>query len=722
MNIGNKPAKLSSEPTEVQPKNRWLTFAVCLFLALAICAVFGQTICYEFINYDDDIYIYENPTISGGLNLHQIVWVFTHDNGPDEWYPVTAISRMLDWQIYGANAGGHHLTNVLLHAATAILLFLVLRKMTGAMWRSAFVAAVFAIHPLRVESVAWVTERKDVLSGLFFMLTLWMWVRYAQKRLQMEKCRESDAKSAILAFNPRYWTLDYYLALAFFALGLLSKTMLVTLPFVLFLLDYWPLNRLSSSISYALRARFHVWLGLVLEKAPFLLLSAGACAITDLTQKHAVLFVQGLTFPWRVGNALMAYVDYIGHMIYPVGLALLYPHPAAHLAVWRVCLSILVLFVISTCVMIGWRKHPYLLVGWFWYLGMFVPVIDIMQAGEQTRADRYTYLPQIGLYILMAWGAVELCGSWRYRRAVLGTVAGVIVAGLLTDAYVQTTYWKNSITLWTHTLAYTSQSSIAHCNLGIALAVQGDSDDAIQHFDLALQINPDDAKVLNNLGKVLVAKGKLNEAIQYLDRAIQLNPDEAEAYNNLGVVLAGQGKFDEGIQQYKRSLQLKPDYIDALFNLGNAMATQGKLEGAAQYYEQALQLKPDYTNARNNLAGVLAAQKKMDEAVQYYEQALQLNPNNTDALNTLGIVLARQGKFDEAINNFNRALQLKPDDATTQNNLGIALAGQGKMPESIQHLQIALNLARARNNTALAESINKRLKSYPQSLFQAQKP
>ena len=486
---------VNPSPPEAKPHHRWLAFVVCLLLALAVWAVFGQTLWFKFVNYDDDISVYENPAVTGGLNLHGIQWVFTHDFAPDEWYPVTAISSMLDWQIYGPNAGGHHLTNVLLHTANVVLLFLLLRKMTGALWRSAFVAAVFAVHPLRVESVAWVTERKDVLSGSFFMLTLWMWVRYAQKRSRVEN-PEANAGSAISPRNPRYWTRDTCLALVIFTLGLLSKPMLVTLPLVLLLLDYWPLNRLSSAVSGASHSCWRVRLDLVLEKAPFLLLSAAACAATILSQSGVVSSVQGLTIPWRIGNALLAYCDYLGHLVYPVGLSLLYPHPEKHLSVWRVGLSALALIIITVGVVTGRRKHPYLPVGWLWYLVMFLPVIGAMQAGDQTRADRYTYLPQIGLYILVAWGAVEVCGSWPYRRVALGAAAAAILAAFSVDAYLQTAYWKNSVSLWTRTLAYLPRSSVAQCNLGIALADQGELDAAIQRFQHVLQMDPDNHKAI----------------------------------------------------------------------------------------------------------------------------------------------------------------------------------------------------------------------------------
>ena len=650
-----------------------------------VWGVFGQTVHYEFINFDDQVCIYKNPIITQGLNLQGIVRLFTHvDVVAHEWYPLTAISRMVDWQLYGPNAGGHHLTNILLQAATAILLFLVLRKMTGAFWRSAFVAAVFAIHPLRVESVAWVTERKDVLSGLFFMLTLWAYARHAQK--------QGLANSGTFSFLR---SRPYWFAVLLFTLGFMSKGMLVTLPFVLLLLDYWPLQRVSGfgsrvSSSATQNAKLetrNLW-PLLMEKIPFLLLAAADCVGTIVSAKNAVLAAQGLTFPWRIGNALLAYTDYLGHMFYPVGLALVYPHPGTNLPIWKVGLSALILFTISAGVIAGRRKHPYLVVGWLWYLGMLLPVIDIMQAGQNARADRYTYLPQIGLYILMAWGVVELCNSWRHRRAVLGFAAVTILAGLLVGAYVQTGYWKDSVSLWTHTLACTSENSSAHNNLGSALAARGKWDEAIQHFERALQLKPDYTEAHINLGVALATQGKREEAIQHFERALQLNPYSAEAHYNLGDALATQGKREEAIQHFERALQLKPDYAEAHYDLGLALATQGKWDEAIQHYGQALHLKLDYADA------------------QYIS----------------GVALATQRKWDEAIELYERVLQLKPDFAEAHNNLGVALASQGKLAEAIQHFQQALTLATVQGNTALAESIRTRLNSYQSALPQAQTP
>ena len=723
-------------PMQARQPSVWKILAVCLFLVVAVWAVFGQTLRYEFVNYDDDAIVYENPAVTRGLDVQEIVQVFTHDSGRDSWFPITDVSHMLDWQLYGPNAGGHHLTNVLLHTATVILLFLLLQRMTGAIWRSAFVAAIFAVHPLRVESVAWVAERKDVLSGLFFMLALWTWTRYAQKR--------TGAESIISAFDPLRWTADYYLALIFFILGLLSKAILVTLPFVMLLLDFWPLKR--STVSTFPR--------LLIEKWPFFLVTAAGCAVTILTQKDVVLAAHHFSLPWRMGNALLAYMDYLKHTFYPVGLALLYPHPENHLPLAKVCISAVILLVMSVGAVIGWRKHPYLLVGWLWYLGMLVPVIDMMQTGDQARADRYTYLPQIGLCILFAWGAAELFRSLPGRRVILASAAVILLAGLLAMSYAQTAYWKNSITLWNRTLACWPGSYIANCNLGIALADEGQVSDAVQHFNRALEINSSDAKSINNLGKVLSSQGKLDEAIQDFHRALQLAPDDVPTLNNLGAALTDQGKWNDAIQELDRALQLKPEDAGALYNLANvfaaqrdfddadekyeqalqinpdfadaqcnyglALARQGKWDEAIEHYQRAIQLQPHYVKALNNLGGAYGAQGNWDQAIQYYRQVIELNPNDPNVLNNLGVALVRQGKPDEALEYFNRALQINPNDPATYNNLGITLAKQGKLVQAIQQLQQALYLARAQNNIPLEDSVSQRLKLCQASLLQMQ--
>jgi tetratricopeptide (TPR) repeat protein len=719
-----------------------------------VWAVFGQTLRYEFINFDDDVYVYGNPAVTQGLSLHGVVWTFTHDNGPSEWLPLTAISRMLDWQLYGPNAGGHHLSNVLLHAATAILLFLVLRKMTGALGRSAFVAAVFAIHPLGVESVAWVTERKNVLSGLFFMLTLWAYVRYAQGVVSdppslrfsaASKWQVTRAEEQSLSRVTYHRSLFYWLAVLFFTLGLLSKGTLVTLPFILLLLDYWPLGRVTRDKWRVTSFRIPVpqLLGaakrpatskcnedgsedgsslkrLLLEKLPFLLLAAADCVVVFLTHQSDRRTLQSLGVLSRVGNALAAFGAYLGQMFYPVGLAVYYPHPGNHLSVWQVGVSVLVLLIISVGVMAGWRKYPYLPVGWLWYLGMLVPVIGLVQVGAQARADRHTYLPQIGLYLLVVWGVVELCGSWRWRRVVLGSAAVVILAGLLATAYVQTRYWNDSVSLWTHTLACTSDNVLGQNDLGNALLQKGEVDGAIAHYQKAMQINPDNAEAHNNLSFALLQKGKVDEAIAQCRRALQINPDLAEAHNNLGDALLLKGNVDEAIAHFQKALQIKPDSAQAQGNLGSALLQKGDVDGAIAHYQKALQISPDSAAIRNNLQSALLQKGRVSEVIAYCQKALQINPDSPVVLNNLAWLLAtcpdtsiRNGaqavKYAEracALTHYRETLMVgtlaaayaeagRFDDAIATAEKAIALAEKNHEPELLQKNRELLELYRA---------------------------
>ncbi|HEV2319550.1 MAG TPA: tetratricopeptide repeat protein, partial [Verrucomicrobiae bacterium] len=712
--------------------------AICLFLALAVWVVFGQTVHFHFINYDDDAIVYENPVVTRGLDVHEIARVFTRNSGRDSWYPLTDMTHMLDWQLYGPKAGGHHLTNVLLHAATAIVLFLALHAMTSALWRSAFVAAIFAIHPLRAESVAWIAERKDVLSGLFFMLALWAWFRHI-RRAPSPLMPGSQVGNALAAVNPARWTAGYYWALAFFVFGMLSKATIVTFPIILLVLDIWPLGRLSSSVLSKL----------VSEKWPFFLLSMAGCAVTLHTQTHVVLAANQLTYPWRFANALMAYTDYLGHVICPMGLALLYPHPPIHLSLAKLFVSVAVFLGISVGAFSARKKHPYLAAGWLWYLVAFFPVIDIMQIGDQTRADRYTYLPQIGLLIMIAWGTPALFRRLPFQRIILTCAGGSVLVALSADAYIQTTYWKNSVSIWTRTLSLWPQSYIADCNLAIALADQGDVAGAVVHFNRALRINPLDAKSINNLGKILISQGNLDAAIQDFQRALKLEPDNVRVLNNLGVALAAEGKVNEAVQDlekslrlipedadtyydlgniyasraeyadaslyYQQALHINPDFAEAHCNLGLALARLGKLGDAIHEYEQAIRFKPRYLDALNDLGGALTARGDMDAAAGCYRRVLELKPADPNTLNNLGVILARQGQLDSAVKEFNQAIQLNPSDPSSYNNLAIALASQGKMSEAIEHLQQALVLARARNNPELEQSIRDRIKIYQSS-------
>jgi Flp pilus assembly protein TadD len=622
---GNMPEvkdarSLKSENPAAGLNERWLVIGICIFLTAITFAVFGQTLRYEFVNFDDNLYVYENPAVVRGLNLKGIEWAFTHDVCAN-WHPLTMMSHMLDCRFYGLNSGGHHLTNVLLHTASVILLFLVLRRMTWLLWRSAFVAAVFAIHPLRVESVAWVAERKDVLSGLFFMLTLWAYTRYvASDKWQVTRAESTPPPA------PRHLSLFYCLVLLFVALGLLCKPMLVTLPFVLLLLDFWPIQRFNRAMLPRL----------LLEKLPLFGLAAASCVVTIFAQHEAIKSFEQISLSLRAGNAVVSYVAYLGQMFWPSGLAVLYPFTARDIGVLEVVLSLVLLSGISTGVFVLRRRCPYFLTGWLWYLIMLAPVIGILQVGSQARADRYTYLPQIGLYLLLTWGAAEGCAGWRHRRAVLGGLATMILAVLIFCARAQTAYWRNNETLWTHTLACTSGNAIAHSNLGAALFKMDREDEAIAHFQKALEIKPDFAEAHNNLGNLLFQKGRADEAINQYQTALQIKPDYAEAWYNFGNALLQKGNVDEAISHFQRALQIKPDYMEACNNLGDALLQQGRVGEAIAQHQKALQITPDNAKAHDNLGIALFQQGRVDEAIAQYQKALQITPDNAKALNNIG--------------------------------------------------------------------------------------
>jgi protein O-mannosyl-transferase len=628
---------------------RWLVFAVCVLLAAITFAVFGQTLGHEFVNYDDGLYVYENPVVVRGLSLKGIEWAFTHIVASN-WHPLTMMSHMLDCQLYELSPGGHHLTNVLLHTAAVIVLFLVLRRMTGFLGRPAFVAAVFAIHPLRVESVAWVAERKDVLSGLFFMLTLWAYTRYAQKQSTLG----NHGKAPAVWFR----RFDYYLVLLLFSLGLMCKPMLVTLPFVLLLLDRWPLGRVGGREDTILgragverRRGSHVFV----EKLPLLGLAVASGAVTLFAQRQAVRSSDELALPLRVGNALLSYVAYLGQMLWPSDLAVLYPLAPEGVELSRVALSLVVLTGISAgCLVLG-RRRPYLQTGWLWYLVMLLPVIGIVQVGLQARADRYTYLPEIGLLLLVAWTASDLCARWRFRRVVLGGGSAIIVAALLVCARTQTSYWRNSESLWTHTLACTADNAVAHNDLGQALFQKKRPDEAIVHFQKALQIKPDYAEAHHNFGNALLQTGRADEAMLQYQRALDVNPQDARSHNNLGYVLLQKKRVDEAIVHFEQALKIRPDYAEAHYNCGNALLQRGQVDQAIGHYREALRFKPDSVVVLDRLAWLLATSREPlvrngAQAVTYAEHACELTHHRVPAfLTTLAAAYAEAGRFDDAI-------------------------------------------------------------------------
>ncbi|HOC57718.1 MAG TPA: tetratricopeptide repeat protein [Verrucomicrobiota bacterium] len=650
---------------------------VGLGLALATLAVYLQVRDFGFINYDDLSMLVENPVVADGLTLRNILWAFS-TSWFEYWHPLTWLSHMLDYELFGARPGWHHLVSVGLHVANTILLFAVLRRMTGALWRSAIVAALFALHPTHVESVAWLAERKDVLSGLFFMLTLWAYARYAECRRKNAEYRMSPASSLQSPVSSLQSPAFYLLSLLLFACGLMSKPMVVTLPFVLLLLDYWPLRRLQLATHHAPSSL----LRLVLEKLPFFALTAASCAITYSWAVTTGNTAAAINEPWglRLANAPVSYVRYIGKTIWPADLTVLYPMPDSW-AWWQVGGAVLVLALISWAVLARARSSPYGLVGWLIFLGMLFPSIRLLQSAHQSIADRYTYLPSIGLFLLLVWGVAELGARWRWRRDALGAAAVVILAALLVSAQAQTRYWRDSEALFRHALEVTRDNWLAHNNLAGALSKKGRVDEAIAQYHEVLRLKPDDAETHKNLGGAFAMKGQLDQAIAQYHEAIRLKPDDAEAHTNLGSALAMKGRIDDALAQYQEAIRLKPDHAIAHLNLGNVFKQLGRVEESIRAYQAGLKLKPEAADAQCNLATLLLRQGRIEEAIPHFQLALNANPSDVVAHNNLGMAFLRQGRASEAIAQFQQALRIRPDYAEARNNLNAALAAKANPPQ-----------------------------------------
>lgn len=660
LNVAESPTSKSQDVNKV--------IVVCLLLLVITVAAYGQVVKHDFVSLDDDIYVTDNYHVRAGLTSAGIVWAFSFTDSP-YWHPLTWLSHMLDCQLYGVNPTMHHLTNVVLHLANSLLLFLVLYQMTGALWRSCFVAALFALHPLNVESVAWVTERKNLLSTFFWMLTMVFYVRYSKK--------PSLAR--------------YVLVVSVFALGLMAKPMLVTLPFTLLLLDYWPLGRFPvhqvdsdtrTEVAHATMPVFQrkTYVSLVLEKVPLLILSVLSSSLTSLSVQRSGILISTTLVPMklRIANGIVSYARYIGKLIWPQDLAVFYPYPST-VPLWQSVGSGLLLAGISFFVIRAWRKLPYLCIGWLWYLGTLIPAIGLVQAGQwPAMADRFTYVPAIGLFVMLAWFIPHLLTKWRYRKTGLALAAGALLGALLLLTWTQLQRWSNTITLFEHTLKVTENNYLAHNNLGNALARQGKLEQARDHYAKALRINPTFPRAHNNLANALARQGKSEEAIVHYTKALEIKPTFPKAHNNLGNVLARQGKNQEAIAHYTKALQLKPDFAGAHNNLGNVLQGQGKIKEAVFHFSRALELSPDFVEAHFNLGNALARQGNMDQAQAHFIRALELNPTFAEAHNSLGVILARKGRFAEAIDQFREALRLKPGFRQARVNLEIATREMGK--------------------------------------------
>ena len=601
--------------------NKSRDILVCLFLVISTLFVYWQVSKYDFVDFDDNEYVYDNRHVQGGFTLENIKWAFT-TNTASIWHPLTWLSHMLDYQFYGLNPGRHHLINLLFHIVNTLLLFFVFRKMTGQLWQSAFIASLFALHPLHVESVAWISERKDVLSTFFWMLTMWSYIWYVQHP----------------GIN------KYLLVLLFFILGLMAKPMLVTLPFVLLLLDYYPLYRFQKSTESNKSLQRSTVFRLVLEKIPLFVLVAMASAVTFYAQKHggAVASLDAIPIQSRIANALVSYINYILKMIYPSHLAVIYPHPVIF-PWWQITGACFLLLCISFLAIRLIKRSPYFLIGWLWYLGTLIPVIGLVQVGNQSMADRYTYIPLIGIFFIISWGIPDLVKRWHRVKKSVPVIATAILFVFMVVTFFQVGYWKNSVALFKHTLNVTSNNYIAHNNYGRLIMINnGKVDEAISHFNKALKINPRSVEALNNIGIILASRGKLDEAVSYFSKALRIQPYDEQTHFNLGLALSQQGKIDDAIKHYIEVLRVNPENEKAHINLGFALQAQGRLDDAIKHFMEALRIRPEDDRAHNNLAIALIYKGDIDGAIKHFRKALQINPNYIDAKNNLNKALMLQ--------------------------------------------------------------------------------
>ncbi len=699
---------------------------ICLWLALVTLLVYVPVFHAQFIGYDDPDYVTANPHVLSGITLANLRWAFVTSHAGN-WHPVTWISLMLNSQYFGSSAGAFHAVNLLLHVANTLLLFLWLYGATGAKWRGALVAALFALHPLHVESVAWISERKDVLSALFWILALIVYTDYAK----------TDRISR------------YFFALLLFAIGLMAKPMLVSLPFVLLLLDYWPLERFAERRTFRL----------LTEKLPFLAFSIASSAATLFAQQrvHAIAPLDLAPIFVRAQNTTLAYIGYIGKLFWPSGLAVFYPynrHPSLLLAF----LSLAALVIVSAVAILIRRHKPYVFTGWFWFLITLVPVIGIVQVGLQSMADRYTYIPFIGLFIILAWGGWDALNRLRiptFVQALAASIALVLCAGL---TRAQLRYWHDSIAVFQHAVNLTVGDGAAAANLGYALAEQGQHDKAIAYYKAVLRSHPrGDATVWNNLGASLAATGKLEEAIDAFQNAVKLDPSMGDAHENLGLALARKGRLQESLIHFRDAARLEPENVKVHNTYAVMLGAAGRIDEAMQEFQIALRMAPDSAATHANFANLLAKQHARDEAMAHYSEALRLNPAFVEAHYYIASLLLEEGRTEDAAAHCIAALQIKADyvpamvslawiyatdrgKAATQNaaeavrlaeqacqisgrkqsgpldTLAAAYANAGRFEEAVKTGEEAFSIAKAAGENDFADSIRARIALYKKGL------
>ena len=695
-------------------KNKQI-LAIYLFLAVITVSAFRQVVNHEFVYYDDGEYVTENRHIHKGVTIEGLRWAFTTRHAAN-WHPLTWISHMLDIQVFGLKPQGHHLTNLLFHTANVLLFFFVLHRMTKRLWQSAFVAALFALHPLHVESVAWVAERKDVLSTFFWMLTLVAYSYYA-KRPNFKNC---------------------LVVIVLFALGLMAKPMLVTLPFVLLLLDYWPLDRFGGSsfkcgelnqqpaktvqairkgevipvpvhkkkakagkgmpietrveMEEPAKLKFE-WASarsLVLEKIPLFILTALSCVVTYIAQKEAgaVASIEVYTPDIRIANAFVSYFLYIVKTIWPDNLDVFYPHPGL-LPLWQALGAAVFLAAITYAVVRAAKRFSYLPVGWLWFIGTLVPTIGIVQVGSQAMADRYMYIPSIGLFIMAAWGIPEFYKKRRYGREIVATSSALCLLCAFILTRTQVGYWRNSMALFDHALSITKNNVPIYSNRGNAFLLLGDRTRAIEDFNRAIEINPQFAAAYNGRGLAYNSMGDFTRALEDFDRAVKINPRFAAAYNGRGLAYSRMGNFSRALEDFDRAVEIDPSSAELYNNRGLAYCRMGKYSRAIEDFDRAIQVNSNMEAAYDNRGSAWEELGDHFRAVEDFNRAIEINPGDVDAYTNRGIIYNTMGNYIHAVEDFSRAIAINPRYARAYFNRGSAQGSLGNQMQSMEDLQTA---------------------------------
>jgi tetratricopeptide (TPR) repeat protein len=742
---------------------------IYLLLALAALIAFWQVNQCDFINFDDPIYVTDNIHVMSAITIGSIRWAFTTGHAP-YWHPVTWMSHMLDVQLFGLNPRWHHLTSLLFHIANTLLLFFVFHRMTKAPWKSAFVAALFALHPLHVESVAWVAERKDVLSTFFWLLTMGAYIHYVEHRTEDGRQRTEDRgqraeRSGLVSSVFRFPSsvFRYLAVLIFFALGLMAKPMLVTLPFVLLLLDYWPLQRLdqkksaqqtltearkqgegtpaSAGVTSFRRKsggertplsankrkgksgkmrtgqgiaqasllvtpevlnpgpQFSALRPLLREKIPLFALAALSCVVTYVVQQKvgAVASIEAFSPGVRIANALVSYIVYIAKTIWPINLAVLYPHPES-LPLWQPLGAVLLLIAVTISVIRTAKRFPYLAMGWLWFAGTLVPVIGIVQAGSQAMADRFTYMPLIGLFVMAAWGIPELLKKWQParfptpRKETLFTLSSLVLLPLFIVTRTQVGYWRNNIALYDHCLKVAGPSDIILCNRGVAHDELGNHRQAISDFDRAIEINPERAEAYIYRGIAFGKLGNDRQAISDFDRAIEIDPENADAHDNRGATYAKLGNHRQAISDYDRAVEIDPEFALAYIDRGASYRELGNHRQAISDFDRAIEINPKYADAYINRGAAYDILGNHSQAISDYDRAVEINPEYAEAYYNRGVAYGELGNHRQAISDFDRAIEINPKYADAYSNRGATYGILGNHRQAISDYDRAVEI------------------------------